>query len=243
MAEHFAYNERVGSSTLPLFIKANKTWCSSAACLTWAQEVVCSNHTVLILTKIMHILLNHFLGCFIFCSGMVAFSRNPINSLVFLLGTFFSASAIIIFFGADFIALTLIIVYVGAIAILFLFIIMLLKIKNREIPIRKNLLQGVLLTTVFMGGISLLYIYFFKAYSQSLNFLPNSQHHVKFCVDNSNSAVAFGQNFYNSSPLLLLLAGMILFVALVGAIVLTLNIHFNATTKKQVAEKQLATWL
>jgi NADH-quinone oxidoreductase subunit J len=73
----------------------------------------------------------HFLLGFIVCTtGLFVFlSKNPVHSVLFLILTFFNSSAIVLLLNADFLALIFVIVYVGAIAVLFLFVVMMLNIK------------------------------------------------------------------------------------------------------------------
>jgi NADH-quinone oxidoreductase subunit J len=74
-----------------------------------------------------------FSAVMVFASLMVISCRNPVHSVLFLILTFFSAAGIFILVGAEFLAMTLIIVYVGAVAVLFLFVIMMLDIKLTEL--------------------------------------------------------------------------------------------------------------
>lgn len=176
--------------------------------------------------------------CLIFfvCSILVAVSGNPITALVFLLAAFFSASAIFIVLKSEFIALTLILVYVGAIAILFLFIIMMFQIKNQETPF--FLPSHWPFIGLIIAGAAYSFLEFFsKIYAN------NSEVYFEINYTDANaltSAHAFGQSFYAFSPFFLVLAGLILFIALVGAIVLTLNTQFEGSGKKQSVERQAA---
>ena len=72
-------------------------------------------------------------------STMVIFSKNPVHSVLFLILAFFNSSALFILLGAEFLAMILIIVYVGAVAVLFLFVVMMLDINFTKI--REGILQ------------------------------------------------------------------------------------------------------
>lgn len=166
----------------------------------------------------------HFLAVsgLLVTSSLVAFSANPVNSIIFLISTFVSTALILFLFGIDFLSLIFIIVYVGAIAVLFLFVIMMVAIKTKE----ENLF-GIDSLTLILKRI---YIYFFlfaallvvfeNVYSNEDYFL-NLEDSTFILLDNLDGIVVFGQALFNSFAYHFLLAGLILLVALIGAILLT----------------------
>ena len=102
---------------------------------------------------------NIFSAILIVSSVMVILSRNAVYSLLFLVFTFLNASIIFLISNAEFLAMTLVIVYVGAVAVLFLFVVMMLNINATKI--KEGLLKyvpfGVLLTLVFVGELYVIF--------------------------------------------------------------------------------------
>jgi len=163
----------------------------------------------------------------IFSSIFVLFSENPVHSILFLVITFLSSAGICFSFGADFLGLIFIIIYVGAIAILFLFIIMMLNIKLQ------NKTFNYFYIFVIIGLIFFLQIYLgvSKCFS---NFLF---YNFSFSVFDSLQIEFFiGQTLYNYFLFCFLIAGIILLIAMLGAVVLTLNytnIYQNKVSYRQ----------
>jgi NADH-quinone oxidoreductase subunit J len=154
----------------------------------------------------------------IFSSCMVYFSINPVHSVLFLILAFITASFILILFKVEFIALLFIIVYVGAIAILFLFIVMMLNIKNNNFKMNKE--------TSFLSCISFfLGIYIFETFFLDLFNFTSFLNLNNIKIDNLNDILIFSQSLYNYNLILVLLGGLILLVAMIGAIILTLNFN------------------
>src|SRR5271155_20278 len=81
-----------------------------------------------------------FSAILIACSAMVVSSRNPVHSVFFLILAFFNAAALFLLLGAEFLAMILVIVYVGAVAVLFLFVVMMLDIDFEEL--KRGILQN-----------------------------------------------------------------------------------------------------
>ena len=153
-------------------------------------------------------------------AAMVVVSRNPVYSVLFLILAFFNAAALFLLIGAEFIAMILIIVYVGAVAVLFLFVVMMLDInlaKLRE-GFLKYLPVGVMIGLVLffeilfglgvLGGNSATLAGVGKAAPQVLG------------IDNTR---AIGRVLYTQYFYLFQVAGLVLLVAMIGAIVLTLR--------------------
>lgn len=184
----------------------------------------------------------HSILCFlILLSGlMVAFSANPIQSVLFLILTFFNAGVILFLFNSEFFGLILIIVYVGAIAVLFLFVIMMLNIKVYENVFvtffKKNIKNFILIMFILYCVLVTLFIFLKSVF----NFIktPLDLSHDILIFDILTNIDVLGQVLYNYYLVGFLLAGLILLVALIGSIVLTLN--FNRAPKKQLVSRQLA---
>ena len=185
----------------------------------------------------------HFVLCLLlFLSGlMVAFSTNPVESVLFLILTFCIAGATLIMFNAEFLGLIFIIVYVGAIAVLFLFVIMMLNVKIHENIFYKLFnknFSGAIIALFVLYLISLVLFVYLKSIFYSTGSLVEGDVSVGFLIDNLNNIDVLGQILYNYYIICFLLAGLILLVALVGAIILTLR--FNNVQKSQLTHRQLS---
>lgn len=154
-----------------------------------------------------------FATILVLSSLMVISARNPVHSVLFLILAFFNAAGLFVLLGAEFIAMILLIVYVGAVAVLFLFVVMMLDINFAEL--RKGAMQfvplGLLLGLVLLGELSMLYM------SAPL---PDLKPAIVQNVDNTK---ALGQILYTSYVFPFQVSGLILLVAMIGAIVLTLR--------------------
>ncbi|MGI8706169.1 MAG: NADH-quinone oxidoreductase subunit J [Sphingomicrobium sp.] len=144
----------------------------------------------------------------------VIFARNPVHSVLWLILAFFNAAGLMLIAGAEFIALILIIVYVGAVAVLFLFVVMMLNIDFTTLRsgFTKNLPFGLILALVLLVEI-IVAVSAWRAGPALTGAAP-----PETVVPN---IVALGELLYTSYLYPFLLAGGILLVAMVGAIVLT----------------------
>ena len=151
---------------------------------------------------------------------MVIASRNPVQSVLFLILAFFNSAGLFVLMGAEFLAMILVIVYVGAVAVLFLFVVMMLDINFVEL--RQGFLQylpiGALVGLVLMAELVLIlgsWVVAPDAASRAASPTPAAAE-----VTNTN---AIGQVLYTDYVYLFQAAGLILLVAMIGAIVLTLR--------------------
>ena len=152
--------------------------------------------------------------------AMVVVSRNPVYSVLFLILAFFNAAALFLLIGAEFIAMILVIVYVGAVAVLFLFVVMMLDINLVELRegFLKYLPVGAMIGVVLLAEI-LLGLGVLGAGSSTMTAL-NKQGAQVLVIDNTR---AIGQVLYTQYFYLFQVAGLVLLVAMIGAIVLTLR--------------------
>ena len=166
---------------------------------------------------------------------MVVSSRNPVHSVLFLILTFFTAADLFVLIGAEFLAMVLVVVYVGAVAVLFLFVVMMLDINFVEL--REGFLQympmGVLVGIILL--VELLMI--LGTATMSPEVLAAGTEPIPDLAQRQNTA-ALGDVIYTKYIYLFQAAGMILLIALIGAIVLTLRPRPGV--RKQVIAKQLA---
>ncbi len=179
-------------------------------------------------------------------------SSSPVQSVIFLILSFCCAAIILFMFHVEFIGLIFIIIYVGAIAVLFLFVIMMLNVKNQDVNenTENNYEFDTVISSILIGAFSIpsffiyKYIYYLQygSYKEKsfLIFLETDDNisEVPFLIDELLNIEVIGQVLFNNYMICVLLAGIILLVALVGSIVLTLK--FNNSEKSQIANRQLA---
>jgi NADH-quinone oxidoreductase subunit J len=152
------------------------------------------------------------------CSAKVVTSRNPVHSVLFLILAFFNASALFILAGAEFLAMILVIVYVGAVAVLFLFVVMMLDINFAELRegYQRYLPAGLAVGLVLLVELAAVLLGWRMApEAMSLRFAP--------IAAGTQNTVQLGRLIYTDYILIFQVSGLILLVAMIGAIVLTLR--------------------
>jgi NADH-quinone oxidoreductase subunit J len=174
-----------------------------------------------------------FAGVCVASAFMVIAARNPVHSVLFLILTFVNAAALFLLLGAEFLAMILIVVYVGAVAVLFLFVVMMLDVDFVEL--RQGFLNylpvGALVGIVFLVELLLvLGSAIVKPGTQRLITTP-------IATDVTNTE-ALGLVLYTRYIYFFQAAGLILLVAMIGAIVLTLR--HRARVKRQNVSEQVA---
>jgi NADH-quinone oxidoreductase subunit J len=152
---------------------------------------------------------------FIVLSALLVISiKNPVHAVLFLIFAFFNASGLFILLGAEYIALTLVIVYVGAVAVLFLFVIMMLDVDFATL--KQGFFKSMPLALLL--GATILAEILFAIYNGN-NFLP----YARRDVITLNNTQAIGMKLYTDYFLPFQASGIILLVAMIGAIVLTIR--------------------
>jgi len=150
---------------------------------------------------------------------MVISIRNPVHSVLFLILSFVNASGLFVLLGAEFLAMILVVVYVGAVAVLFLFVVMMLDINF--VKLREGFLQylpfGALLGIVLIIELGILFLT--KSFSE--NSLTNFVKSPK--INEIENTKLIGQVLYTDYFYLFQISGLILLVAMVGSITLTLR--------------------
>ena len=151
---------------------------------------------------------------------MVISARNPVHSVLFLIAAFFNAAGLFVLMGAEFLAMILVIVYVGAVAVLFLFVVMMLDINFVEM--RQGFLQylpiGGLIGVILL--IELLFI--FASWTVTPEAGNVAAAPMPALAEISNTR-ALGRLLYTKYIYFFQAAGLVLLVAMIGAIVLTLR--------------------
>jgi len=159
----------------------------------------------------------------------VIFARNPVHSVLWLILAFFNSAGLMLLVGAEFIAMLVVIVYVGAVAVLFLFVVMMLDIDFASLRsgFTRNLPFGLIIALVLLTEIGV-------AYGTSRIGLGSGQ----ISAPTQPNIVALGQLLYSRYLFAFELAGLILLVAMIGAIVLTHRSRGDLRTPK--VSKQIA---
>ena len=166
----------------------------------------------------------------------VIFARNPVHSVLFLILTFFSAAGLFVLLGAEFLAMLLVVVYVGAVAVLFLFVVMMLDVDFAQFR------QGFARYLPFGGVIAALLLVEMIMVSSAVaaNGAASAAGHAAPTVPLASltNAEAIGQVLYTQYAYWFEAAGLVLLIAMIGAIVLTS--HHRPHVRRQSVSKQVA---
>lgn len=174
-----------------------------------------------------------FAALLIFGAVWVIFSRNPVHAVLFLILCFFNASGLFVLLGAEFLAFILAIVYVGAVAVLFLFVVMMLDVRSEKggfqfhqyVPV--GLFVGVVLLVELVMAVA------------GWTFAPDLM--VNFAVpqpEGVDNTKALGTVLYTDYVFAFQIAGLILLVAMIGAISLSLRVRSGV--RKQSVSAQVS---
>lgn len=162
---------------------------------------------------------------------MVISARNPVHSVLFLILAFFQAAGLCVLMGAEFLAMILVIVYVGAVAVLFLFVVMMLDINFKDL--RAGFLQY-----LPIGGLVGLVLLFELVMVLGPSLISHSALETAAAAKATASTVtnteALGQLVYTHYVYLFQASGIVLLIAMIGAIVLTLR-HREGVRKQNIS--------
>jgi NADH-quinone oxidoreductase subunit J len=174
-----------------------------------------------------------FSAIMIAAAFMVISARNPVHSVLFLILAFFNAAGLFVLLGAEFLAMILVVVYVGAVAVLFLFVVMMLDVDFTELKqgFAKYLRLGVPLGLLILGEIA----FVVSAWTIGPVSIENTASPVPPGMTNT---MALGHVLYTQYAYLFEAAGLVLLTAMIGAIVLTLR--HKAEVKRQNVARQNA---
>ena len=175
-----------------------------------------------------------FAGVCVASAVMVIAARNPVHSVLFLILAFVNAAGLFVLMGAEFLAMILIVVYVGAVAVLFLFVVMMLDVNFAEL--RQGVLQylpfGILMGAIFLAELLLVV----GAWSFAGHIPTSIASPIPPPADVSNTE-ALGLVLYTKYVYFFEAAGLILLVSMIGAIVLTL--HHRERVRRQSISSQV----
>ncbi|MCF6273046.1 MAG: NADH-quinone oxidoreductase subunit J [Rhodobacteraceae bacterium] len=164
---------------------------------------------------------------------MVVLSRNPVHAVLWLILTFFSAAGLFVILGAEFVAMLLVIVYVGAVAVLFLFVVMMLDVDFTELKsgMSKYVRIGSLIGLVILVEILIATSAWVVADSA-----PDMRAAITPALEDTQNTEAIGQILYTQYVYLFQASGLILLVAMIGAIVLTMSHRKDVKRQDIVAQ-------
>ncbi len=174
-----------------------------------------------------------FAGVCIASAFMVISARNPVHSVLFLILAFVNASGLFVLMGAEFLAMILVVVYVGAVAVLFLFVVMMLDVDFAEF--RQGSLQY--LPIGALGGLILFFELLLLVFTWPIS--PDIAQTITAPIPpvaGTTNTEALGQVLYTRYIYYFQAAGIVLLVAMIGAIVLTLR-HKPNIKRQNIADQ------
>ncbi len=173
-------------------------------------------------------------GFIILVSGlMTVASKNPVHSVLWLIATFLGATGLFVLLGAEFLAMLLMIVYVGAVAVLFLFVVMMLDVDFATLKggLAEYLPIGLLIGVILLMELGMIFgVWQFADGAEAARaaITPN--------IGEIHNTAALGQIIFDDYILIFQLSGLILLVAMIGAIVLTMRHRPNIKRQNVVAQ-------
>jgi NADH-quinone oxidoreductase subunit J len=176
-----------------------------------------------------------FAGIMVASGAMVISARNPVHSVLFLILAFFNAAGLFVLMGAEFLAMILVVVYVGAVAVLFLFVVMMLDIDFAALR------EGFLKYAPIGAAIGLVLLAELVLVGGAWIFSPDAPQALLVPIPDPGKVTnthALGRILYTDYIFVFQVSGLILLVAMIGAIVLTLRERVGV--RRQVISAQLA---
>jgi NADH-quinone oxidoreductase subunit J len=167
---------------------------------------------------------------------LVVSARNPVHSVLFLITAFFSAAGLFVLLGAEFLAMLLIVVYVGAVAVLFLFVVMMLDVDFAEL--RQGFAQYLPIGGLVAGFLTLEMI--FVAATVAANGAAGKNAEPMASTPGVSNTEMIGRVLYTDYIFFFQLAGLVLLVAMIGAIVLTLR-HKPGVKRQDIGKQNART--
>lgn len=164
-------------------------------------------------------------------AATVVSARNTVHAVLFLVLAFLNAAALFVILGAEFLAMLLVVVYVGAIAVLFLFVVMMLDVDKKQVQekIRKHVPLLILMSLVMFAEIFMVIKVSTVKFYETKTLMPMAKdvHNVE----------AIGNVLYTDFILPFQISGIVLFVAMIGAIVLTLKDETRFIRKQKISDQ------
>jgi NADH-quinone oxidoreductase subunit J len=158
-----------------------------------------------------------------------------VQSVLYLILVFLLCSLLFIYLGADFIGLIIIIVYIGAIAVLFLFVVMMLNIRLLENSFNFTIYIPIL---IFLSLIFIFQVVFFFFNIFNLVEVDNIAHYLNWNFSNNIQMNSIGELLFNRLYILFISAAFLLFIAMIGAIILTMDEDLKLKKNMNIIKKE-----
>ena len=172
----------------------------------------------------------------ILSSFFVVFSSNPVHSVLFLIFSFFNVAIIFLLSDAEFLAMTLVIVYVGAVAVLFLFVVMMLNIS--ESAVKEGFLKyfpfGLILITIFIS--ELFFVFNLDSFKIPENITIDINQGI---LSEEGNTKQIGLYLYTDYFIIFQISGFLLLLAMIGAIVLAQNEEKKLKSYSSIEQKKV----
>jgi len=165
---------------------------------------------------------------------LVITSKNTVQSVLYLILVFLLCSLLFIYLGADFIGLIILIVYIGAIAVLFLFVVMMLNIRLLVNSFNFSIYVPII---IFLSLIFLFQILYFFFNMFNIIEIESLIYYLNWNFSNNIQISSIGVLLFNKLYILFISAAILLFIAMVGAIVLTLDDDYKLLNEKRDKKK------
>lgn len=166
-------------------------------------------------------------GLMIAATGVI-FMRTPIHSLLLLIVTFFNAAGLFLVWGAEFLAMLLVIVYVGAVAVLFLFVVMMLDVEPEKLKFQFSKYTGFSAFLAFVIFCELMFLVWpWQTWAKAIDIIA-----LPISTSVVTNTHAIGNVLYTHYFYIFQLSGIMLLVAMLGAILLTIREKRNMVTQK-----------
>ncbi|MBX6426148.1 MAG: NADH-quinone oxidoreductase subunit J [Variibacter sp.] len=178
-----------------------------------------------------------FAGVCVASAFMVIAARNPVHSVLFLILAFVNAAGLLLLLGAEFLAMILVVVYVGAVAVLFLFVVMMLDVDFAELK------QGVLQFLPVGALVGIVFLVELLLVVGAWTFGPGVPRSIEAAIpplETMTNTEALGLVLYTRYIYFFQAAGLVLLIAMIGAIVLTLQ-HRRGVKRQDVARQNART--
>lgn len=180
---------------------------------------------------LVNILFDLFSTILVASAVCVVLARNAVHSVLFLILAFFNASVLFLLTGAEFLAMMLLVVYVGAVLVLFLFIVMMLNIDFSVLRARFSAYTPIAIIIALIMLVELIFsLTTYNFYKNDVNGLP--------LVSNVSNVESIGKILYTDYVFYFELSGLLLLIAMVASIVLTL--HHRSNVKRQSISEQVS---
>ena len=166
-------------------------------------------------------------------SILVISNKNPVHSVLFLIFAFFCAAGMMILLEAEYIAMTTIVVYVGAVVILFLFVIMMLDVDTKSLKVSVSNVKSY----AIISSLAFLGTFFYIVYKSEIKYNILSINHDKNLKLFKNSLRYIGEKLYTNYIFEFQIAGLLLFLAMIGSITLILRKPKDNVKKQDIIEQ------